>query len=215
MFSSSTWKSSKSEKDEKKVRKRPFTLDVNKYHDTEHLSPSPDKHKAVPKYSRKGDSNRLSPMRDHKTNDKPKRGKTRTRSPMQNHRKGQTLKKNSPLAKSPAVGDGYHKEAREKAAAEESKVTSDESSCGVYNDKALSSQTSPRKNKKTRDNTRRKSTPRSPTSSRTRRRSGSVEGKSSSLPGSLPRRRSSTQAKALEPEGSQKYVIASRLSPCR
>lgn len=214
IFFSLTWKSSKSEKDEKKIRKRPFTLDVNKYHETERLSPSSDKHKAVPKYSRKSDSNRLSPMREHKSNDKPKRGKTRTRSPMQNHRKGQTLKKNSPLSKSPAASDGYHKEAWDKATAEDAKVTSDESSCGIYTDKAISSQTSPRKNKKMRDNTRRKSTPRSPTGSRTRRRSGSVDGKSSSLPGSLPRRRSSTQAKTLD-QDCPKYGTSSRLSPCR
>lgn len=153
-------------------------------------------------------------MRDQKTNEKPKRGKTRTRSPMQNHRKNQTLKKNSPMVKSPAVSDKYQKDTWEKASAEDAKVTSDESSCGIYMDKAISNQTSPRKGKKLRDNTRRKSTPRSPTGSRSRRRSGSAEGKPSSLPGSLPRRRSSTQAKSLEPENT-KYASSSRLSPYR
>lgn len=76
------------------------------------------------------------------------------------------------------------------------KVTSDESS-GV--EKSLSAQVSPRKVKKGRDNVRRKSSPRSPNGGRgSRRRNGSNEDKPSSLPGSLPRRRSSTQMKSLD-----------------
>lgn len=196
------------------MRKRPFTLEINKHRETDYLTV--EKQKATPKYSRKTDNNKLSPSKDHKLSDKPKRGKTRNRSPMQNHRKQQTLKKNSPLVRSPAMSDAYQSDTWEKAS-RDGKATSDESSCGMYSEKQLSGQASPRKTKKNRENLRRKSSPRSPTGSRNRRRSVSAEdpNKPSSLPGSLPRRRSSMQTKGLDPEDAQKYLSTSRLSPYR
>lgn len=200
-YFSLTWKSSKSE--DKKLRKRPFTLDIGKG-----THPS-EKHKSIPK--RKSDTpKRLSPMKELKVGDKPKRGKMRTRSPLQNHR----MKKTSPLLRSPAMSEGYSAESWEQAAGEVSKVTSDDSSGGICAEKSLSNQASPRKSKKNRENMRRKSSPRSPTG-RSRRRSGSAEDKPSSLPGSLPRRRSSTQMKSLDVDDGQRYLSSSRLSPYR
>lgn len=150
-------------------------------------------------------------MKELKVNDKPKRGKTRTRSPLQNHR----MKKSSPLLRSPAMSEAYSTETWEQAMDDVGKITSDDSSGGVYIEKSLSNQASPRKGKKNRE-IRRKSSPRSPTGSRNcRRRSGSTEDKPSSLPGSLPRRRSSTQMKSLDVEEAQKYSSSSRLTPYR
>lgn len=176
----------------------------------EHYPSSSDRHKGVPK--RKSEApKRVSPMKELKVSDKPKRGKTRTRSPLQNHR----MKKASPLLRSPAMGENYPAETWEQGMEDVGKMTSDDSSGGVYMEKSLSNQASPRKAKKNRENIRRKSSPRSPTGSRSRRRSGSTDDKPSSLPGSLPRRRSNTQMKSLDVEEAQKYLSSSRLSPYR
>lgn len=97
-------------------------------------------------------------------NDKVKRVKARTKSPMQVQKKHYQIKK-----------------------VEESKATSDESSCDFS--KYSINQTSPRKNKKLKETNRRKSLPRSPTGQRTKK--NNHEEKPSSLPGSLSRRKSS------------------------
>lgn len=203
-----TWKSSRSEREDKKLRKRPFTLDIGKNREVELFPSSSEKHKTVSR--RKNETaKRLSPMKELKVSDKQKRGKTRTRSPLQNYK----MKKSSPLLRSPAMSENY---SVEQAIENIEKVTSDESSEGAYIEKSLSNQASPRKTKKNRENIRKKSSPRSPTGGRSsRRRSGSIEDKPSSLPGSLPRRRSSTQMRSLEVEENQKYLSSSRLSPYR
>lgn len=167
-----------------------------------------EKHKSVSK-RKNGTPKHLSPMKELKVGDKIKRGKTRTRSPLQNHR----MNRSSPHLRSPET---YSVESWEQAMEDVGKVTSDDSSGGMYKGKSLSNQASPRKGKKNRDNIRRKSSPRSPTSSRVcRRRSGSTDDKPSSLPGSLPRRRSSTQMKSLDVEETQKYLSSAKLSPYR
>lgn len=139
-----------------------------------------------------------------KAGEKTKRGKVRTRSPLQNH------KKKSPpsLVRSPAIGDQCLDEMDRKE--ETRTVSSDESSSGICGEQGLG-QTSPRKAKKI-NNNRRKSTPRSPTGQRMRRRSGSNEDKPSSLPGSLPRRRSST---VHGKSGTEEEGAKNRLSPHR
>lgn len=98
-------------------------------------------------------------------NDKVKRVKARTRSPMQVQKKHYQIKK-----------------------VEESKATSDESSCDLSK-YSINQTLSPRKNKKVKDTNRRKSLPRSPTNQRTKK--NNHEEKPSSLPGSLSRRKSS------------------------
>ncbi|XP_030759239.1 uncharacterized protein LOC115884730 isoform X1 [Sitophilus oryzae] len=114
--------------------------------------------------------------------EKLKRTKSRTRSPMQ----GQ--KKNIQGRRSPY---------KEKNAAYEEKnykATSDESSTGR---EYAAGQNSPRKSKKSKDNNRRRSLPRSPIRLKTDKRS-SAEYQPSSLPGSLCRRKSFKQSKSLQ-----------------
>lgn len=186
---STTWKSSKSDKrdwneDDKKRKKRPYTLEISKQQKSEdQMSPS-EKPKSISKSAKK-----TSPSKDLlKTTDKPKRGKSRTRSPMQNHRKPQQTKKSPPsLLRSPAFSEQYEEDIDQQIKA----ATSDESSSGICREQSTG-QTSPRKMKKV-NNSRRKSLSKSPTTSRIRRRSGSNEEKPASLPGSLPRRRSMQQ----------------------
>lgn len=185
-------------------------MDISKNKEIDTYQPSNEKHKILSK-RRNETPKRVSPMKELKVSDKPKRGKTRTRSPLQNHR----MKKSSPLLRSPATTEAYSTESWQQAMEDVEKVTSDDSSGGVYIDKSMSNQASPRKTKKNRD-IRRKSSPRSPTSSRScRRRSGSIEDKPSSLPGSLPRRRSSNQIKSVEVETAQQFLSSSRLTPYR
>ncbi|KAF5280043.1 hypothetical protein FQR65_LT03298 [Abscondita terminalis] len=173
------WRSTKSDKlewteDEKKRRKKTFTLDIDKHKDADISSTA--KHKTILKQNKKPEE-AVSYSKDFlKTIDKPKRTKVRTRSPLQGHRKNHQLKKLSPsLIRSI---DQFTQELN----GQEKKppLTSDESSSGVYNN-------------------RRKSIPRSPTGSRARRKSEGIEDQqSSSLPNTLPRRRSSMQTNASE-----------------
>lgn len=103
---------------------------------------------------------------------------------MQNHRKAQQTKKSPPvLLRSPAFSDDMPQDIDLK----EKGATSDESSGGGLHRKQTTGQMSPRKIKKV-NNLRRKSLSRSPTSNRGRRRSN--DDKPSSLPSTLPRRRS-------------------------
>nr|XP_022910341.1 uncharacterized protein LOC111421422 isoform X1 [Onthophagus taurus] len=176
-----TWKSSKSDKteyytDEARKKKRPFILEVKQF------SESKRDFKHTRKYSPSKDS----------VKDKPKRGKIRTRSPMQNHKK--------PVKKSPSLRSPDE----EWLQVEESKqpvhhITSDESSSGVREEKKKQDQLSPRKTKKLRENNRRKSIPRSPTSSsKSRSKRSNIDDekeKASSLPGSLPRKSSINKEK--------------------
>lgn len=76
------------------------------------------------------------------------------------------------------------------------KATSDESSTGR---EYTLSQTSPRKAKKNKENTRRKSLPRSPTSQKKHKKSD-IDYHTSSLPGSLSRRKSTKTLKCFESE---------------
>lgn len=217
LYFSQTWKSSRSDKfewteDEKKRKKKTFTLDIDKHKDVETISSPRDKQKTILKQPRKPEDATSHASKEFlKTGEKPKRAKVRTRSPLQGHRKNQQGKKISPsLMRSPAVTEQYSQELWVKPGTSEAKppLTSDESSSGVCGDQTISGQVSPRKNKKFKENNRRKSIPRSPTGSRVRRRSESIEEKPSSLPGSLPRRRS-MQANLAESQSK------SRLSPYR
>lgn len=207
-----TWKSSKSDRkdwneDEKKRKKRPYTLDITKQPPTEEqVSPTTDKKKTLYKKA-------VSPSKELlKAGDKPKRGKTRTRSPMQNHRKSQPTKKSPPsLVRSPAVSDQMLDDDLTLKAEEAAAASSEESSSGVCGEPCLG-QTSPRKSKKM-NNVRRKSTPKSPTGMRMRRRSGSNEDKPSSLPGTLARRRSSAHTRSGDEDSLTLHSSKSRLSP--
>lgn len=110
---------------------------------------------------------------------------------MQPGRSKTQQKKSPPGLRSPHE---YKTEDWERISSEETQVirSSDESSSGVCGDvqAQIPGQTSPRKIRKMRETGRRKSTPRSPVSTRSKRRSGSGDDtKPSSLPGSLPRRR--------------------------
>lgn len=122
-------------------------------------------------------------------------------------------KKSPPgLVRSPGMHEGFKSEDWEKRTVEESRSairSSDESSSGVCGDVPgqTQGQVSPRKMRKIREQSRRKSTPRSPISSRSKRRSGSGDdNKPSSLPGSLPRRKS-------KHEHEDNFSSKSRLSP--
>ncbi|XP_063916393.1 uncharacterized protein LOC135132287 isoform X3 [Zophobas morio] len=161
----------------KPSKRRPFTLDISKHQDTYTLSPN-SKHKTLKKEAKSSPSS-----------DKPKRAKARTRSPMQAHKKHYQIKKSTTVY-------GPNPEDRYKINLEESKATSDESSCDLGRKYPIN-QTSPRKGKKLKDNTRRKSLPRSPTGQRSKK--NNFEEKPSSLPGSLSRRKSSKN-KNLQPE---------------
>ncbi|KAK4874962.1 hypothetical protein RN001_014322 [Aquatica leii] len=185
------WRSTKSDKlewteDEKKRRKKTFTLDIDKHKDGE----TKEKQKTILKQSKKTDET-VSYSKDFlKTNDKPKRTKVRTRSPLQGHRKNHQLKKLSPsLIRSI---DQFMQE--NNGQDKKPPLTSDESSSGVCGDQVTAAQISPRRNKKFKDSNRRKSIPRSPTGTRIRRKSEGIEDQSSSLPGTLAKRRSSMQA---------------------
>ncbi|KAL3272795.1 hypothetical protein HHI36_014255 [Cryptolaemus montrouzieri] len=168
---------------EPQQKKRPYVLEINKHQEVQKLSPSE-------KYRNTKKDVRVSPSKDHhKSSDKPKRTKMRTRSPMQNHKK--SIQKKSFYLRTDAIDDD-----RFKRSVEESKATSDESSCDFGVGKYVITQTSPRKLKKGKDSNRRKSLPRSPIAQPVRR--GSDE-KSVSLPGSLQRRKS-TKSKNLQPE---------------
>ena len=198
--SSLTWKSSKSDKNEyahndSKKKKRPFTLDVTRL-DTNDA----EKLKGTSKQGRK-----FSPSRDLlKVIDKPKRSKVRTRSPM-SHRKSTKKSPQKVTDDEYWLGSG-----NVEIDGKPSVVTSDESSSGICGEKKKELTMSPRKNKKLRESSRRKSTPRSPTvSSKGRRRSSSIDDKPSSLPGSLPRRKSSQSRLDLE------ELQKNRLSPHR
>lgn len=123
------------------------------------------------------------------------------RSPMQNH------KKNLHVKNKPFHGSSYLEEhdnkgklmerqsgrlvANEKSVRQQRKLlfsggTSDESSCDMGS-KHISNQNSPRKSKKNKENSRRKSLPRSPINQKSSNRN--EEDKPSSLPGSLSRRK--------------------------
>lgn len=204
---STTWNTSKSDKrdwkeDDKKRKKRPYTLDLSKPQKSEE-HPSPSEKPKPLKSTKKAPS----PSKELlKLTEKPKRSKSRTRSPMQNHRKAQQMKKSPPvLLRSPAFSDEMSQDQKEKGA------TSDESSGGRRR-LQTQGQVSPRKGKKI-STLRRKSLSRSPTSSRTRRRSGSNEDKPSSLPSTLPRRRSMQPRDADDTPST--HSSKSRLSPHR
>ncbi|XP_028131429.1 uncharacterized protein LOC114327122 isoform X3 [Diabrotica virgifera virgifera] len=126
--------------------------------------------------------------------EKPKRSKPRMRSPMQGSRKNSQLKKQAHIQE------------------KENKATSDESSCDIAV-KHLSNQNSPRRGKKTKENSKKKGIPRSPVSQR-----NAQEKKSSSLPGSLSRKKSSKQSHNLAPESGsceRKNSVSSPLSLTR
>ncbi|XP_031355100.1 uncharacterized protein LOC116179448 [Photinus pyralis] len=185
-----TRKSTKSERldwteDEKKRRKKTFTLDIDKHKDAEITT----KQKTILKQTKKSDEVVSHPKDFLKTIDKQKRTKVRTRSPLQTHRKNHQQKKSPSSVRST---DQFTKdfEGQEKKVP----ITSDESSSGVCGDQANLTQVSPRRSRKFKDNNRRKSIPRSPNGSRTRRKSESAEEQPSSLPSTLSRRRSSMQA---------------------
>lgn len=134
---------------------------------------------------------------------------------MQAVRKTQQKKSPPGLVRSPGMHEGLKSEEWERAAEEmhTNIRSSDESSSGVCGDlqAQMQGQVSPRKIRKMRDTNRRKSTPRSPVSTRTKRRSGSGDdSKPSSLPGSLPRRKTK-----VEPEDDSGAAVSksSRLSP--
>lgn len=176
-----TWKSPKHDDAQKR---RPYTLEIGfkqQQADSSYAaSPSSTKLKTIRRDPKT--SPRISPSTETlKITEKPKRSKSRTRSPMQTHKKTIQSKK---------VGQF----------ADESKATSDESSCdfGMKKYQGNHHQLSPRKSKKNKENNRRKSLPRSPTSQRSSKRNGSDE-KSASLPGSLSRRKSGKQ-KSLQPQ---------------
>lgn len=123
---------------------------------------------------------------------------------MQNHRKAQQTKKSPPvLLRTPAFSDDMSQDHKEKGA------TSDESSGGGLHRPQTTGQISPRKVKKV-NNLRRKSLSRSPTSNRGRRRSN--DDKPSSLPSTLPRRRSAQKDGDDTPST---HSSKSRLSPHR
>lgn len=165
---STTWKSPKRD-DDKKRKKRPYTLEISKPQKTEE-QPS-EKLKLKTKV----------PGELLKAGEKQKRSKSRTRSPMQTHRKAQQAKKSPPtLLRSPAFSEDMPEDDRKEKGA-----TSDESS-----GQPVGEQASPRKAKKVNHGARRKSLSKSP-----RRRSGSNEDKPSSLPNTLPRRRSVQQTR--------------------
>ncbi|CAH1105826.1 unnamed protein product [Psylliodes chrysocephalus] len=103
------------------------------------------------------------------SSEKPKRSKPRMRSPMQGSRKSSQLKKYP------------HVHSAEK----ENKATSDESSCDIGG-KHLNNQNSPKRSKKNKENNKKKSMPRSPVGQR-----NNADKKSSSLPSSLSRKKSS------------------------
>lgn len=183
----SSWKH-----EEKHNKKRPFTLEINKHQESHN-----DKYKVV--NNKKDTKISLSPNDNLKITDKPKRSKSRTKSPMQSHKKHHYQIKKSSSATYNRNDLSPHSDDRYKINIDENKATSDESSgdVGITKYSSLSMQTSPRKIKKTKDNNRRKSLPRSPTSQRSKRNSGSDE-KPSSLPGSLSRRRPSKPIKTVE-----------------
>ncbi|KAK9885418.1 hypothetical protein WA026_010914 [Henosepilachna vigintioctopunctata] len=156
-------------------KRRPYVLDINKHLDANKLSPNEN-------YKNNKKDIRISPSKDyHKSCDKPKRTKIRNKSPMQNHKK--VFQKKSYYLRTDAVDDE-----RIKRSEEGGKATSDDSSCDFGTGKYVLGQTSPRKSKKSKDNNRRKSLPRSPSSQPLRKVS---DEKSVSLPGSLQRNKSS------------------------
>ena len=118
---------------------------------------------------------------------------------MQAHKKHYQIKKSTTVY-------GSNPEDRYKINLEESKATSDESSCDLGRKYPIN-QTSPRKGKKLKDNTRRKSLPRSPTGQRSKK--NNFEEKPSSLPGSLSRRKSSKN-KNLQPEDAKSTLALYR-----
>lgn len=133
---------------------------------------------------------------------------------MQTGRKPQHPTKKSPpgLVRSPH--DGLSKTDDWERTTEDVHVggrSSDESSSGVCGEQSQSQgQISPRKIRKVRDMNRRKSTPRSPVSTRTKRRTGSGDDKQpSSLPGSLPRRRPKPEIE----EGASHVPKSTKLTP--
>lgn len=127
---------------------------------------------------------------------------------MQNHRKAQQTKKSPPtLLRSPAFNEDMPPDSDQK----EKIATSDESSGGLGRQQTTG-QISPRKGKKS-NNIRRKSLSKSPISSRNRRRSGSNEDKPSSLPSTLPRRRSVQPREGDDTPST--HSSKSRLSPHR
>lgn len=214
-FHSSSCKKPKSSREwteeEKKKRKRGFTLEINKHQSSEDQKRSPNDSQKSPKTE---EITEITPTMSPRVIEKQqKRIKARTRSPMQVGRKPH--KKSPPgLVRSPGMHEGFKSEEWEKRAVEEARCaaavrSSDESSSGVCGDAQgqMQGQISPRKMRKIREQSRRKSTPRSPISSRSKRRSGSGgDDKPSSLPGSLPRRKS-------KPEHEENVAAKSRLSP--
>lgn len=182
-----TWKAPKYESYK---RRKDFTLDLTnnpKSHVESYTFTNNCKYKVNKKELKPSPSND-----SVKTNEKTKRSKSRMRSPMQNHKKSLHVKKT-------LYESNYQVE-------KENKITSDESSCDI-GVKHISNQNSPRKNKKNKENTRRKSLPKSPVSQRSANKID-LDDKPASLPGSLNRRKSSKQtANSLLPDnaGSKRY----------
>ncbi|CAH1984285.1 unnamed protein product [Acanthoscelides obtectus] len=185
-----TWKSIKYENHRQPAsttvttthNKKDFTLDLpnnpKPYLETYNFPANPtSKHTKTNKRE-----SRLSPSTEAKTTvttsgeAKPKRVKARMRSPMQNHKKAPHNKKS--FYGSAALLDE-----------KENKATSDESSCDA---KRIGQQNSPRKAKKNKENSRRKSLPRSPVNQRSSSKHNDDD-KPSSLPGSLSRRSKSNK----------------------
>ncbi|CAG9864745.1 unnamed protein product [Phyllotreta striolata] len=149
---------------------------------TSWTSPKPDKHRRCKDFTLELSSNNTksyamvsngkSNKRNNKTSpsaDKPKRSKPRMRSPMQGPRKGGPSKKH--------------------LCEKERKATSEESSCDIGDNPHLSNQNSPRRSKKTKENNKKKPSPRSPINHQKSGANG--EKKSSSLPNSLSRKKPS------------------------
>ncbi|XP_076262632.1 uncharacterized protein LOC143197764 isoform X4 [Rhynchophorus ferrugineus] len=114
--------------------------------------------------------------------EKVKRSKSRTRSPMQGQKKNIQGRRSPYKEKTVAYDEKNYK------------ATSDESSTGR---EYAGGQSSPRKNKKSKDNNRRRSLPRSPIRQKSEKRNSS-DYQPSSLPGSLCRRKSFKQSKSLQ-----------------
>nr|CAI5843591.1 unnamed protein product [Callosobruchus analis] len=182
-----TWKSIKYENHRQPVaalahNKKDFTLELpnntKPYLETYNLPGNPTKHhaKTNKRESRSSPSNEAKTAVVTSVEAKPKRVKARMRSPMQNHKK-------APHTKKAFYGSSAFLDEKE------NKATSDESSCDA---KRIGQQNSPRKAKKSKENSRRKSLPRSPVNQRSSGKHNDDD-KPSSLPGSLSRRSKSNK----------------------
>ncbi|XP_025837065.1 uncharacterized protein LOC108734776 [Agrilus planipennis] len=191
-----TWKSDRLGRasDEKNQKKKKITVEITKHQKWDEKPSTSEKQRPSSKHTKKTDDEQSLTKDLLKVNGKVKRTRTRTRSPLQSQRRSQQSKRSpSSLRTSPSTEQsGFEKSNHDKKFS----VTSDDSSSGLCGEKVPSGQASPRKReKKMRDIGRKKSISRSPVGSKTRRKE---DEKPSSLPGSLPRRKSGVQVSSSE-----------------